>query len=1280
MGAIALPGRGSLGYRVVSALVVLALVMPLTGPIVPAAAQGVGETDPARGFSKWPDDELLVVQPTDPASGQQHLRVFEPGSDLKTETEVASAGLTTTHGAVAVATGRFLTPAHDSALFGYRYMTSMLGLSFVSPALSEPISKLSSMAPRVAGGTDFFDMASGDLDLFLAPDGDYRDEAVVVWAQPDAFDKTTDGKLAVSVAVLSFEAAGAGSPVPTATTRLTLLSRPRLDTASLTDGTVKTLDNSLGVTLGDFDGDGAREIAVAYFTGPRTLTIEFLKYSLDKPEYALVRSLVLVGSATVTLDSASVWNQNLSLAAGDFDGDASTGRDELALATSERKYVTTDTNGTKYYGERLNLRLFRTACTDGANCATSPALTVTAGANVTDIGIGQVAVTDADAPRKVQIVSGLFNLDPANLNRRQIAAAYSDPPSMGRLERCGRVRILSVDPTLTVALGNPVTVANSLYQNLFWITAGGFKGSRTASDPVWSLAFAYWTPTDYMHAYVHPQAFPNPPTVPDQWGSIGPATPPAGARAPVAALDWDGDSVYLGAPTHMTLYDVVNLDFILQEPPKHAYWDPAAAMVQNVSRVEGFNITLRSAEGTTFTSKSTDTADWSIGGSVAVSAKETVAGSASCIIASASASASLALDGKVGYDYAQHESSFGVSDQTRTVTFTGVTNTDDYLVGRLQVIHVWRYRLYGVTLDNGQNAYYEIVIPGGATGLQGEVGVLQTDANGLNFDWYQPVHENGNILSYPAFSSATTFNPPDLGSYTIPCTPGSPDCVNGQRTVTELMLEPRLQYCDGGSGDRSLTFTDVSGGGSERSSSHKLAENLSVTASVSASAEAGLEGNKTSLAAEMSVTAELHNSNSWGRADTSSYQTSASTGITLNRMGCSSDTAYAYYPVLYQATDGTIKATFAVDPLASNTGKGFWIDEYGQLPDPALNLPSRFYLSPSGDWVPTVRSTRQQMRGFFVKHSTASPITGLYDLYPGAVADGDVVRLEARVYNYGTTQAVRDQSGARVAFYAAPYDASTNRETGPRVPIGATDLPAMNPLQMVTVAIEWDTGDMSLGTKQDYRIYVVLDPDNALAEKQEIESKATQFYYDAAKQDWLPCRDLSETDYAAKQCIDPGQNNEGFGYVTVARPALSAGPGQPLDADISMDDWGLATLDASGTVVNGPLEAQYGQPIPVRITIHSDTRSQEHRQVLVFDGDPAAGGVAIAGKMVFAGSTAPEGSSVWFDWMPPTVGPHILYAVVTEMSGDAVPDNNTDTMEITVRYPPTTNYLPSISH
>jgi hypothetical protein len=200
---------------------------------------------------------------------------------------------------------------------------------------------------------------------------------------------------------------------------------------------------------------------------------------------------------------------------------------------------------------------------------------------------------------------------------------------------------------------------------------------------------------------------------------------------------------------------------------------------------------------------------------------------------------------------------------------------------------------------------------------------------------------------------------------------------------------------------------------------------------------------------------------------------------------------------------------------------------------------------------------------------------------------------------------------------------------------------------------------------------MVLDPDNIVNEKYEIESKATQFYFTNVQDNpaggfWTSCADLSDADYAAKNCIDPAQNNEGFSYVTVTQTPPTSKLGKKLDADVRMYDGGLAALDTEGNLVTGPVEAKQDQPLEIRITVHTDTASTDYSHVLIFDGDPKNGGVLIAGKQIFVGDARDAGSSEWFEWTPNAAGVHTLYAVVTETLSDALTGNNTDTMEVNV--------------
>ena len=102
-------------------------------------------------------------------------------------------------------------------------------------------------------------------------------------------------------------------------------------------------------------------------------------------------------------------------------------------------------------------------------------------------------------------------------------------------------------------------------------------------------------------------------------------------------FDLDGKSIYLGAPIHFLIDGLVTTDFVLHEPPKHAFYDnrpqiiingqpqanPAYGQIVTVSRYDETNVALMTKQGTTFSGKSTDTSNWSIGASVDVNARQT---------------------------------------------------------------------------------------------------------------------------------------------------------------------------------------------------------------------------------------------------------------------------------------------------------------------------------------------------------------------------------------------------------------------------------------------------------------------------------------------------------------------------------------------------------------------------------------------------------------------------------------------------------------------------------
>jgi hypothetical protein len=387
----------------------------------------------------------------------------------------------------------------------------------------------------------------------------------------------------------------------------------------------------------------------------------------------------------------------------------------------------------------------------------------------------------------------------------------------------------------------------------------------------------------------------------------------------------------------------------------------------------------------------------------------------------------------------------------------------------------------------------------------------------------------------------------------------------------------------------------------------------------------------------------------WGTATTTNSKTTDSTGITLYKRAGTAEKAYGFYPIIYETNTGTIRATYAVEPLASNTGKGFWISQYGQKPDLALNLPNRFQPSITETglvvWVPTTSDLRKQMRGMrFYKDETGT--TGEPIPLTGAATDGQMVHIEVPVYNYSVTQSV--PAGVQVCYDASPYDPSTNTENASlRFRIGCTTLPLMSPRQITTASIPWNTKDASHASVQIYRIYVVLDPDNRVDEKYETETAASQTY----------------SDPVTRVYVDPGQNNEGFSYATVVAAVATNPGGLKPQAHVGMAKDAIVAVNLRGKLVDGNVRAYLGRPLQLRITINSDKPSNEYSTLLLYDGDPDKGGVLIGGKQIFSGQVS---NSAWFDWIPTTRGQHRLFAKVLQSVFDPAPGDNLGMLKVEV--------------
>ena len=194
---------------------------------------------------------------------------------------------------------------------------------------------------------------------------------------------------------------------------------------------------------------------------------------------------------------------------------------------------------------------------------------------------------------------------------------------------------------------------------------------------------------------------------------------------------------------------------------------------------------------------------------------------------------------------------------------------------------------------------------------------------------------------------------------------------------------------------------------------------------------------------------------------------------------------------------------------------------------------------------------------------------------------------------------------------------------------------------------------------------------------------------------------LSDADYAAKTCVDPAQNNEGYAYFTVSKQ-LPSDPRWNRPNHVGLAEGAIAPFDAKGQLVaaasantdsvgwlpadvvdGGSVQAYLGEPLQVRVAVESTAINTDFAYAVLFDGDPKGGGTLAGVDRVFVGN-GEAGSYAWFEWTPTTLGPHRLFIKILQSVDDPQPGGNTATLEVEVNPLPLTGarryatYLPII--
>jgi hypothetical protein len=973
----------------------------------------------------------------------------------------------------------------------------------------------------------------------------------------------------------------------------------------------------VSLTTGDFNGDRFPDFAVNVAGSQTEQPSLFVAYDLAHSDENLV---------SMPLHLQQHWGvyiytrgANMDTCSGDFDGDS---KDEILLVHASHNIAYAIFQSDQNWHWSVVANHYLSSSSAGAHGADNATLAAAAGtfvydpANGYDLNKKQVAV----CWRYIQawLVCDIY--DPSNFSQQMpLLSENAHNANDSGSYAIGNLAIAAGN--FIGHQGNPSSPAQQLLVYAMWGN-GNFSNS-------WHVSFVYQMNSNMVLNYVVANT-----------SSSSQGWPQTAIVA--AAYDRDGDTWALGAASLFTFNDVISLDNVTEEPPKHVDYLPVDPgnpegewEMVNVSGVSDFNVSYTDSQDNSTTNKNTNTSDWSIGGAATLDVGLTEKSGPVKVSADASA--------KMSYEYDSKKASYDSSYHSRTQSFSVTTSNDDSVIGTMKAFHVWRYTILNYYTGDANNpiGVWDLVLPFDTV----KFAFGGTDVS----DWYQPLHENHNILSYPQYN--ITVWPPagEVGCFSWYDTQGHPTDICEPLNSIEAITWGGDAYHE------SVDWTSTSGSGSSKEYSHTLSESLDVKLSTEVKMEYLVGSDK--LTASMDV--DFNNSNSWGGSTEEESEASNSTGIEVNiPAGGEQAIPYGIETAVYVSQNGgAFKVAQAANVLESTTGADAWMAYYNRKPDPALNLPNKFFWHPTdathGEewWALNSDDNRKQMRGFLVRSSTYDQAAGEYPLLATAPTDGDTVRLCARVYNYSLS---KPTGLFNVKFYYYLWDNDAAELVGDPVSQPAMDssvsldgVQTPGGTSMKEVCVPWSTTGLSAAcsASRGYRFMVNLDEQNQVDEIHEFED--------------------------ANGNEVPGGNNSGYWpwdgvWIVNAKSALGLEGDPKLSTpDIAMQEVSLKIQTPNGLVSDAQgYEFVKGQQQRTRADILSDTDSGGFRHVLFYEGNPDEGAVAFADSIAFG--VKEGGPTVWANWTPKTVGQVTLYARVLERPDDPQLGNAQDSITLTV--------------
>lgn len=523
-----------------------------------------------------------------------------------------------------------------------------------------------------------------------------------------------------------------------------------------------------------------------------------------------------------------------------------------------------------------------------------------------------------------------------------------------------------------------------------------------------------------------------------------------GKRISVAIGDIDGDSVMLGEPIHLVVQQHIQPLVIIAEPPKHIDYikDAQGNLIElDVSRFTGrdypFMPGFTDSQKQEITTTTKSQSDWNFGVKISEDVKMSFG---IPLIDRVKVNVQAAVNYTYGHHSAEMNKDYHSVEMGKGLQATG----DDYVVARVMNVHVWRYPVIGQTVEdedgNEGQLYVQITLPSDEK---------TQNVHGTDVEWYQPVHENGNIFSYPWL-------------------PGQIEDLSQGQILTDLQ-----SFTTGaGSFTYYVDWTGVTEEGKETSSSNKLSEDVSITAQAKI------------LFFNSKTTANEHYDHTWSSLTTSDTTLTKSQGISITMPELAKGYSYEFTPLIYSTgveqvkqdnttitmPTGALKVDFMVDPTATSAAE-WWqhLSGYGDNTDLALNLPNRWVSDDGGN-------TWRFNEGAY----NLNTMKGLYLLdaddeeFGYFIKDGEQVTVRVRVYNYSFVNAQQ----VKVKFEA--QESTDNQNWGERFEIGTCTIPTVFGFQNSQEKQNWAYADVTFDTSGKagnfYRFWITVDPDDEIAE------------------------------------------------------------------------------------------------------------------------------------------------------------------------------------------------------